>query len=147
MIPVYKMECIHPTDEKSSIGMVPYSSEYQERYKKIYNECFHEMREALKIEPLDFIQDDSFFDTGMENVFLLLDDDEIIGSVAVKDDEIDDLIVSSLFQGKGYGRQILLWALEYLGTRRAILHVAAWNEKAVSLYKRTGFDITETIGI
>ncbi len=141
------MEYIHPADEKSSIGMVPYSSEYQERYKKIYNECFHEMREALKIEPLDFIQDDSFFDTGMENVFLLLDDDEIIGSVAVKDNEIDDLIVSSLFQGKGYGRQILLWALEYLGTRRAILHVAAWNEKAVSLYKRTGFDITETIGI
>ena len=147
MIQVYKIDCIHPADEKPSIGMVPYSSEYQERYKKIYNECFHEMREALKIEPLVFIQDDSFFDTGMENVFLLLDDDEIIGSVAVKDNEIDDLIVSSLFQGKGYGRQILLWALEYLGTRRAVLHVAAWNEKAVSLYKRTGFDITETIGI
>ena len=31
---------------------------------KMYNECYHEMREALDIEPYDFIQDDSFFQEG-----------------------------------------------------------------------------------
>lgn len=35
---------------------------------KMYNECYHEMREALDIEPYDFIQDDSFFQEGTDKI-------------------------------------------------------------------------------
>ena len=62
--------------------------------------------------------------------------------MALKKDEIDDLIVNRKFQGQGYGKQILLWALEHMKTERVILHVADWNKKAIELYKKTGFEIT-----
>ena len=70
-----------------------YREEYQEEYKRIYNQCYHEMRKELDIKPFDFIQDESFFESGMDKVFLLLCDGKIIGSVALKGDEIDDLIL------------------------------------------------------
>ena len=143
----FEMEYKHPVDDKSDIEMIPYSSKYQDEYKKIYNECYHEMREALEIEPYDFIQDDSFFDEGMDVVYLLTEGDEIVGSVALKGDEIDDLIVNIKYQGRGYGKKILLWALENIRTERVILHVAEWNERAVSLYKKNGFEIVKTINI
>ena len=142
---VYEMEYLHPSDEKTTIKMYPYSAAFQEKYKRMYNECYHEMREALHIEPYDFIQDDSFFESGMDAVYLLTDQDDLIGSVALKGNEIDDLIVNTRFQGCGYGRQILLWALEHMNTERIILHVAAWNKKAIRLYQKTGFEIVNTI--
>ena len=141
----YRMEYIHPVSEKASIKMVKYSTEYQNEYKRIYNECYHKMREELNILPYDFIQDDSFFKSGMDNVYLLINSDNIIGSVKIYNNEIDDLIVNSDYQGLGYGRQILLWALENIKTERIVLHVAAWNKKAISLYEKTGFEIVSTI--
>lgn len=143
----YKMEYVHPMEVNSAISMTKYSSEYQEAYKELYNSGYHKMREALDIKPYDFIQDDSFFEEGMENVFLLLKQGEIIGTVALKGDEIDDLIVNGKYQGNGYGKQILLWAIKNIQTERPVLHVAGWNEKAIALYTSVGFEITETIEI
>ena len=138
------MEYRHPVHETPSVKMVPFSPAYKEHYRQIYNACFREMREALQIQPFDVIQDDSFFETGTERIFLLTDEDEIIGSVTLKDNEIDDLFVNPAYQGRGFGRQILLWALTHMQTERIILHVAEWNEKAVRLYQKTGFAVTDT---
>ena len=143
----YKMEYLYPTDERTDVVLAKYSSEYKEDYKKIYNECYHEMREELDIKPYDFIQDDTFFEAGMDDVYLLLNEKEVIGSVALKCDEIDDLIVSKKYQGCGYGKKILLWAIANIQASTIVLHVAGWNEKAISLYKNTGFEITETFEI
>ena len=147
MFLVYEMEYLHPVSDKTSIQMIPFSSKYQEEYKRIYNQCYHEMRQSLKIEPFDFIQDNSFFESGMDKVFLLLCNEEIIGSVALKDNEIDDLIVNVKYQSQGYGRQILLWALENIKSEKIILHVAEWNKKAIGLYRKNGFEIVNTISI
>ena len=136
------MEYRNPVSERSTVELIPYTSEFQERYKVMYNECYHEMREALDIQPYDYIQDDSFFDSGMDKVYLLVNDREIIGSVALKSDEIDDLIVNPKYQGQGYGKQILLWALEHMDSKRIILHVADWNKRAINMYKKNGFEIT-----
>lgn len=144
---VYEMTYMHPVTGTTSIEPVPYSSKYQEQYISIYNACYHEMREALEIEPYDFIQDDAFFNEGMENVYLLIEQGEIIGSVALKGEEIDDLIVNPKCQGQGSGKRLLLWALQNIQTEKVMLHVAAWNERAVNLYKKCGFEITETIVI
>lgn len=97
----YKMEYLHPTGEKTEINMTKYSPEYQEEYKALYNVGYHRMREALDIKPYDFIQDDSFFEEGMDNVYLLPEKGKIIGTVALKGDEIDDLIVGEKYRGKG----------------------------------------------
>jgi ribosomal protein S18 acetylase RimI-like enzyme len=147
MIVVYEMEYLNPVNEKTSIQMISYSSQYQGEYKRIYNQCYYEMRKALNIEPFEFIQDDSFFESGMDKVYLLLSDEGIIGSVALKDNEIDDLIVNENKQHQGYGKQILLWALDNIKSEKIVLHVAEWNKKAIELYKKTGFEIVNTINI
>lgn len=143
----YEMTYTHRTDERTSVRLIPYESAYQDQYKKLYNSCYHEMREALGISPYDFIQDESFFRQGMENVYILVNDGELIGSVALKGNEIDDLLVAVKHQGKGYGKQILLWAIENIGCGNMIMHVAEWNARAVRLYKSVGFEVTKTIEI
>lgn len=141
----YEMKYLKTVTEHSTTILVQYTPEYKDKYKKLYNECYYEMREALELEPYDFIQDDSFFESGMEQVYLLLKDDEIIGSVALKGTEIDDLLVDKRFQGNGYGKQLLLWALEHISTKYPTLHVSGWNERAIKLYKSIGFEIIDTI--
>ena len=143
----YEMTYTQKTDERTSVRLLPYASVYRNEYRELYNSCYHEMREALGIKPYDFIQDDSFFEHGMEDVYILVENDELIGSVALKGNEIDDLLVKKTYQGQGYGRQILLWALENIGCDNIILHVAEWNARAVRLYKSVGFEITKTIEI
>jgi len=143
----YEMKYTNPVTEHSTVTLVPYSAGYQETYKKMYNACYHKMREALDIKPYDFIQDDSFFAEGMDAVYILLDEDRLIGSVALKGEELDDLIVAPEYQGQGYGKQILLWALENMHVEQILLHVAEWNQRAIRLYKKYGFEITETIKI
>ena len=143
----FEMEYLNPIKEKASIHLVRYSDNFREEYKEMFNECYHKMREALDIKSYDFIQDDSFFEEGMDNVYLLLGNGEIIGSVALKGEEIDDLLVKKKYRGQGYGKELLLWAIENIDSKRPILYVAGWNEKAVELYKKTGFEITKTIQI
>ena len=141
------MRLRNPVRERSSISLVPYTSKYQELYKQIYNACYHEMREALDIAPYDFIQDDSFFDSRMNSLYILVKDGILVGSVALKENEIDDLIVAPDYQGQGIEREILLWALDYISSKPVVLHVADWNKRAIRLYKSCGFDITDTFEI
>lgn len=77
-----------------------------------------------------------------ENVFLLLEANQVIGSVACYGNEIDDLIVKKSYQKKGYGRQLLLWAMNHIRQHdhsEITLHVAEWNKGALEIYKKVGF--------
>ena len=77
----------------------------------------------------------------------LLHDEELLGSVALKGEEIDDLIVNPKYQRQGYGRKILLWALSHMNSERIFLHVADWNQRAIHLYQKNGFVITKSFEI
>ena len=144
MVLVHKMTYLHKNDIKATITPLPYSPCFKDQYTKLYNTCYHKMREALNIKPYDFIQDDTFFEKNMDKVHLLTDGDYLIGSVTLKGSEIDDLLVDPKYQGRGYGRKLLLWALENISSDDITLHVADWNQRAIALYKSVGFEITET---
>ncbi|MBO4242467.1 MAG: GNAT family N-acetyltransferase [Clostridiales bacterium] len=144
MIEVHEMRYEKNGKERAEVQLLPYCSLFKDRYRKMYNDCYHEMREELDIKPYDFIRDDSFFGENMEDVYLLTEDDELIGSVALKDGEIDDLLVDKRYQGKGYGKKILIWAIENIKADTPVLHVAKWNKRAIDLYEKTGFKITRT---
>ena len=118
----------------------------------LYNFAFRPMREALDIKPYDWYDDDRAILSKAYEIYLLTDGDELIGSVSLKENEIDDLFVSDSFRREGYGRKILIWAMNQLALQGAdefILHVAEWNSGAVKLYLDEGFEITkkEQIGI
>ena len=113
---------------------------------RIYNECFYDMRKALDIEPYHFLCDYEQIVDKVEDIYLLVDKEEIIGSVACYGNEIDDLIVSQEFQRQDYGKQLLLWAIWHIRERSnepITLHVAAWNQGAIRLYEKCGFEIVK----
>ncbi len=143
----YEMKYEKDPIEKSDIKCIPFSQKYFQQYMKIYNACFYEMRKSLDIEPYNFLSDYKQIGEKCKDIFLLVNGKEIIGSVACYGSEIDDLIVNRKFQHKGYGKQLLLWGMNYIrqsSNEPISLHVAKWNEKAVMLYEKVGFVITNT---
>ena len=144
---IYEMEYRGKAAATPDISLFQFSEEYYPQYEKIYNECFHDMRKALDIKPYDYYSDIEQLREKAGNIYLLLDGDTIIGSVVCFGTEIDDLIVNSAYQGRGYGRKLLLWAINQIRsyTEKPItLTVAQWNRRAVQLYESAGFVITRT---
>ena len=72
----------------------------------------YEMRKTLDIEPYNFLSDYEQIADKVQDIFLFVNKEEIIGSVACYGNEIDDLIVNKKLQHKGYGKQLLLWGME-----------------------------------
>ena len=137
----YEMEYIGGKVQ-SDIELITFREEYFEEYKNIYNECFYDMRKALDIKPYYFYSSIEELRDKKERIFILKENNELIGSVAILDNEIDDLIVNKKYQGKGYGKKLLLYAInkmQNLKVEKITLHVAKWNEKAVKLYENSGF--------
>ena len=141
----YEMKYHNNIIEQSNISCMPFKEQYFEAYMSIYNECFYEMRKALDIEPYNFLSNYKQISEKVKDIYLLVEKEEIIGSVACYGNEIDDLIVRKKFQHKGYGKQLLLWGMQYIRKKNnepIVLHVAEWNENALDLYKKIGFEIT-----
>ena len=143
----YTMQYSGKVPAESSIHCIPYDGSYFAEYMKKYNECFREMRKALEIEPFDYLSSPQQIRDRQDSIFLLLEDGRIAGSVACYGNEIDDLIVSKEYQGRGYGKELLLWAMNRIRQSNddpITLHVAEWNEKAVNLYRKSGFSTVKT---
>ena len=141
---VYEMEYTGAVLERSEIELIPFHDRYYSQYERTYNECFFDMRKSLEIEPYCFLSDIQQIKDKKENIFLLMYGETVMGSVDCYGTEIDNLIVDKKYQGRGYGRQLLLWAIEYIRkyTDEPItLHVAEWNQRAVKLYTQIGFVI------
>ena len=143
----HEMQFYKKIIEPSKIQCIPFETSYFEEYMPIYNECFYEMRKTLDIEPYNFLHDYEQIASKVPDIYLLVNEDEIIGSVACYGNEIDDLIVNKKYQHKGYGSQLLLWGMNHIREKNdepILLHVAEWNKDALKLYKKTGFEITNT---
>ena len=143
----YTMQFCGEMPQHSDLNCIPFEKTYFEEYKTIYNECFHEMREALDIKPYDYLSSFEQIEGKADSIYLLIRNGEIAGSVSCLGNEIDDLIVSPQYRGKGYGRALLLWAAERIMNATGgpvTLHVAEWNENAIRLYKKAGFSIIKT---
>ena len=141
----YEMKYVKDNIEKNSISCIPFEQKYFQQYIRIYNACFYEMRKSLDIEPYNFLSGYIQIGEKSKDIFLLVSEEEIIGSVACYGNEIDDLIVNKKFQNKGYGKQLLLWGMNHIrqiSNEPILLHVAKWNEKALRPYEKVGFDIT-----
>ena len=146
----YEMKHANASIEKSNIVCISFEASFFQEYMRIYNECFYEMRKALDIQPYHFLHDYKQIADKVQDIYLLVDQGEIIGSVACYGNEIDDLIVNHQFQHKGYGKQLLLWAMQHIRERSndpITLHVAEWNHDALMLYKSVGFEIAKQISV
>ena len=133
-----------------SAALIPLSEPFFEQYRQIYNACFYEMRRALGIEPYHVYSDSAQFSDRKDRIFLLTDGETVLGSVGCCGTEIDDLIVNPQYQGRGYGRLLLVQAINMIRSRTdapVTLHVAEWNRTAVQLYTETGFTVKRKMKI
>ncbi len=78
-------------------------SDYCE-YKKIYNECFRDMRTALQRFPVDCCGSEEELEHKKDKIYILEIEGKLIGSVAIYGNEIDDLIVKKASRGWGMAR-------------------------------------------
>lgn len=141
MIIAYEMQYMGNIIQ-SDVDLIPFDDRFYDIYETIYNECFYEMRKALNVKPYNFYHSIEQLEDKKSNIFLLLKDNELIGSVACIENEIDDLIVNKRYQRQGYGKKLLMFAINYIQNQNIkpiTLHVAKWNENAVSLYEECGF--------
>ena len=147
---VYEMKYTNAHVPQSDIACIPFRTEFFQEYMRIYNECFYEMRKALDIQPYHFLREFQQIAGKSKDIYLLIDQGEIIGSVACYGNEIDDLIVNRKFRHRGYGRQLLLWGMGHIRERSGepiTLHVAEWNRGALMLYKKIGFEVAKQMHI
>lgn len=143
----YKLQFDNEEIQITDIELIPFEEKYYSEYEYIYNECFYDMRKALDVQPYYFYSDYVQMKEKVNDIFLLLQDNIIVGSVACYGNEIDDLIVNKKYQNNGIGKKLLLWAIRHIrmySQEPIIIHVAKWNEKALSVYQRNGFIITNT---
>ena len=143
----YEMEYANINLLESSIECIPFNEVYFQEYMQIYNDCFYEMRKSLDIEPYNFLSEFGQIENKIDDIFLLMEYGEIVGSIACYDNEIDDLIVNPKYQHRGYGKQLLLWGMNKIrknNKKPITLHVAQWNENAVTLYEKVGFNVIKT---
>ena len=144
---VYEMR--RSCNDTPSVGIccIPFDKQYLELYMTGYNEAFRPMREALGIKPYDWYHDSNAILEKSAGIYLVVEDGALIGSVACYGNEIDDLFVAARYRHKGYGKQLLIWAMDHIascGHDELILHVAEWNQSAVQMYMNEGFRIVKT---
>ena len=131
----------------SPLRLRNYSSSDYGEYKRIYEECFRDMRTALRLFPVDCCDSKEELERKKEKIYILVIDGKVLGSVAVYDNEIDDLIVEKSCQRMGHGEALLQFAVSYMQNNNIspiVLHVADWNRGAIKMYMKNGFVTVKT---
>ena len=131
----------------SPLRLRNYSAFDYEEYKRIYEECFRGMRTALQRFPVDCCDSKEELEHKKDKIYILEIDGKLVGSVAIYDNEIDDLIVEKRYQRAGYGEALLQFAISYMQSDNIspiVLHVADWNQGAIKMYMKNGFAIVKT---
>ncbi|MFA9398183.1 MAG: GNAT family N-acetyltransferase [Clostridiaceae bacterium] len=135
-----------------NLKFVPYEDKYFEKYAEGLRNSFYELRKLNDFQPylcceLSEEKRKEFLDN-KENIFLLLNNEEVIASVIVYNNgAIDDIFVLPSYQGKGYGKKTMQFAINKAigyGCNYISLSAIEWNTRAVNLYQSLGFNIVQT---
>ncbi|WLD92539.1 GNAT family N-acetyltransferase [Alkalihalobacillus sp. AL-G] len=127
------------------LDFVQYEDQYYEQYGKIKQECYHEIQKSNDIKPylVPLTEEDRTQNAkNKENIFLALDNDNIIASVTVGKETIDNLMVAPSYQGKGYGKKALQYGMNKILSRgNDVIRICYMegNESAENLYYSLGF--------
>jgi ribosomal protein S18 acetylase RimI-like enzyme len=130
---------------EADLSPITLEEKHYVQYKKLIDNCFYEMRKASNIKPYDK-HSNALEELAKlkENTFLLLNGNEIIGTVGCPKNYIENLAVNLKYQRQGYGRKIVRFALNYMQKRGDFpikLAVAKLNKNAIALYGSLGFEV------
>lgn len=135
---------------ESNVEVLKYEEKYYEQYARGIQDSFYEQRRENDFKPYRCFEDEENRQLTLNNtkyIYVVLDSDELVASVLIKDGQIDDAFVIPSYQGGGYGRKIMQFAINKAlneGAQNIKLNAVGWNIRAVSLYKSLGFEIAQT---
>ena len=112
-----------------------HAESWQKSYSTLYNESFVKRHTATRQK--------AYLEKAIQSgkqLYMLVKESPV-GIVSIKDGLIEDLYVLPAEQHKGYGTELLLFAIEKCNGNPC-LWVLDNNEKALSLYRKCGFHMT-----
>lgn len=134
---------------------IKYEDRYYEDKIKLESEAFAVLREANDIKPYNWYLGASKEALEINRkrtlknrdyIYLFFEGIEMVGASMVKDAEVDLLFVNIKYQGKGYGKKILEFAVNKgLEQNSSMVNLTALasNEKALKLYTNVGFKVVQ----
>jgi GNAT superfamily N-acetyltransferase len=134
------------------LRFVSYEDKYFEQYAEGLRTSFYELRKENDFQPylcceLNKVKREELLNN-KDIRFLLLNNENLIASVKVNDNgDLDDVFVVKSYQGKGYGKIIVQFAINNAinrGINNIQLRAIEWNNRALNLYRSLGFDIVQT---
>ncbi|QQS20367.1 GNAT family N-acetyltransferase [Candidatus Saccharibacteria bacterium] len=137
--------------ENSELQLVPYDPKYQPSFASLVNDSHSEFGFALNPSlDQDLSQPEAFY----RNIWVLVYDDKVVGSVALKSDTIDEVVLKRMylrppFRGKGFGNLLLRTALaeaKEAGFHKITLDTNRKQLSAQRTYEAAGFKLTKEDG-
>jgi len=131
----------------SDLKMIHYQDQYYQEFIKVHQESFKKMSDYLQSKEDTIFYSREYQLQEKEYTFLLIIQQELIGSIYIKDNYIERLFVSVKHQKQGYGKQLLNFGIAYLqdkGINDITLSVADFNKGALQLYLDNDFIINNT---
>ena len=131
------------------IELIPYNDSYKQQVFDFTCTCFEEL--GKKFEPSGRHSFYNDIDNEFEVFFCLVDQEKVIGTVALKkvDDytvELKAMYLDRNYRGKGLGRKLMDKAVDEarcLGYKCIVLDSMSSYKDALRLYEKTGFKMTE----
>ncbi|MFD1738649.1 GNAT family N-acetyltransferase [Bacillus salitolerans] len=125
-------------------NFVRYEDKYFDSYLKVVQESFYDVHVINDIKPYLVTEEivKRYKLNYKENVYLLLKEDEILASVTIGRGTVENLMVSKIAQGKGYGKKALQFAINMLlsqGYKEIRICYMEGNDSAENLYLSLGF--------
>lgn len=134
----------------SNVEVLPYEEKYYEQYARGMQDSFYEQRRENDFKPYRCFEDEENRQITLNNtkyIYVVVDSEQVVASVLIKEGQIDDVFVIPSYQGKGYGRMIMQFAINKAineCAQKIKLNAVEWNTRAVSLYKSLGFEVERT---
>ncbi|WP_410984690.1 GNAT family N-acetyltransferase [Bacillus cereus] len=129
---------------KSDIEFIKYEDRFFDQFVKMIQECYYELHEKNDIKPYLAPEDGvkTYKLNNEHNVYLMLEDEQIVASVTTGEGILDNLMVAPSHQGKGYGRKALQFGMNEMleeGYEEIRICFLEGNESAERLYTSSGF--------
>jgi len=152
---VYRFTYEGPKLSEPNLSVVKYEDKYYDDKMGLESEAFSVLRKENDIEPYNWYLSASkealennrkYTLENKEYIYLFFENNEMIGASMVKNSELDLLFVNIKHQGKGYGKKIIEFTVNRGLEQNAggvNLNALASNEKALKLYKNTGFKVVQ----
>jgi ribosomal protein S18 acetylase RimI-like enzyme len=133
------------------IEFVPYEDKHYDQYIKLIQDCFYELRKENDIQPYSIPASHQDRENKFKNkdfIYVSFENEQLVASIFVEDGNLDFIMVTPAYQGKGYGKKATQFGInKALSQDAKLIQLGAleWNTKAVALYESLGFEIVQTV--